>query len=80
MGVCKPGYASIHSFLQDGLEDCTVDHRTIGEDQIWVLTWGLKQAHERSADEMAVGRINNVRSTIRLTREKFFHNFKIADD
>jgi hypothetical protein len=69
MGVCKPGYASIHSFLQ-GLEDCAIDHRTSGEDPIWVLTWGLQPAHERKADEMPVGRINNIRSTIRLTREK----------
>ena len=69
MGVCKQGYTSIHSLIQGDLSDCTIDHVMSGENQFWTLVFALRPGYERKADELELGRIKNVRKSIRLTRE-----------
>ncbi len=79
MGVCKPGYTSIHSLLQGNLSGCAVKHVTSGENQFWRLAFALRPSYERKADELEVGRIKNVRKSLRLTREKLTHYCNKAD-
>lgn len=73
MGACKPGYTSIHSLLQGDFNKCTVNHTSEHENQFWVLTFPLQPGYERKADELEIGRIKNVRKTIRFTREMSSH-------
>jgi hypothetical protein len=69
MGVCKPGYISIHSLLDTNLDNYKINHTLEGENHFWVLTFPLQPGYERKADVLEIGRIKNVRKTIRLTRE-----------
>ena len=69
MGVCKPGYASIHSLLHANFDNFKINHTSEGENNLWVLTFRLQPGYERKVDELEIGRIKNVRKTIRLTRE-----------
>jgi hypothetical protein len=72
MGVCHDEFASIHTLIDSDLTygtDCVVSHVFSGGVQFWTLSWPLDPGYERKIDEFRVGRVNNVRSTIRLTRE-----------
>jgi hypothetical protein len=69
MGVCKDGYTSIHSLVEGDLSDWTIEHVMSGENQFWTLAFALRPGYERKADELELGRIKNVRKSIRLTRE-----------
>lgn len=72
MGVCPPGFVSIHSlFANADLSNCTVEHAPAEGNQFWTVSYLLKPASERKVDEIALGQISNVRKTIRLTREKY---------
>jgi hypothetical protein len=70
MGVTKKGFASIHTLIQGDLSKWSVDHTQQGDNQFWRLYYGLNPGYERKVDEIEVGRIPNVTSSIRLTREK----------
>jgi len=71
MGICKPGYTSIHSVLRELPNGCKIDHSFSGEHQFWTLYFSLKPSFERKADEIALGRIKNVVGVMRLTREMY---------
>ena len=70
MGVVKQGYSSIHSLLEGDFGECTTEHTVEADHQFWRLSFRLAPRRERQADEVSIGRLKNVRSTIRLTREK----------
>lgn len=69
MGICKPGYTSIHSIVSSLPENCRIDHSFSGEHQFWTFYFTLKPSFERQFDEVALGRVNNVVGVVRLTRE-----------
>jgi hypothetical protein len=72
MGVCPPGFVSIHSlFTNAGLGNCTIHHATAHGTQFWLVEYPLPASGERKADQLSLGTIKNVRKTIRLTREKY---------
>lgn len=71
MGVAKEGFTSIHTLIQGDLSKWTVNHIQQGENQFWRLYYSLNPGDERKVDEIEVGRIPNVTSSIRLTREKY---------
>ena len=71
MGICKPGYTSIYSLFSDIPDDCNIDHSFSGEHQFWTFYFNLKPSFERQVDELALGRIKNVVSVLRLTREMY---------
>ena len=77
MGVTKEGFTSIHTLIQGDLSEWSVDHTQQGENQFWRLYYGLNPGYERKVDEIEIGRIPNVTSTIRLTREKYPLIFRI---
>jgi hypothetical protein len=79
MGICKPGFTSIHSVVSDIREDCKIDHSFSGEHQFWTFYFKLKPSFERQIDEVALGRINNVVNVVRLTRE-MYNSFHMAAD
>ena len=71
MGVCPPGFVSIHSLFTDArLSDGAIRHATAAGTQFWLVEYPLPAARERAAHELTLGQIRNARKTIRLTREK----------
>jgi hypothetical protein len=71
MGVCPPGFVSIHSlFANAHLGNCVITHATAHGTQFWLVEYPLPASSERKAHELSLGTIKNVRKTIQLTREK----------
>ena len=71
MGVCKAGFTPIHAVLKRAHAGDTLQHTSANGIEIWTLGFGLFPAHGGQVDEFEVGRIRNVRKSIRLTREMF---------
>jgi hypothetical protein len=70
MGVCKPGYTSIHSLFEGDLSQSIVERLSKDGNQLCRLSFPLAPGHQAKIDEIKIGRIKNVRSTIRMTRER----------
>jgi hypothetical protein len=75
MGVCKEGYISVHSVLEGNLDNWSIEHTQRGPVHFWFLSFVLSPGHEGAAEFAEIGRIKDVQSSIRMTREKYIPSF-----